>query len=151
GEFTFGITASKREELLRTLANAQLVIFDSEFPEQTGSTRAYYIDKFEVTNRRYARFLADTGHRKPRYWSLKLYNEPDQPVVGVGWSDAEAYAKWAGKRLPTEEEWEKAARGTDGRIWPWGDEPSGEKYNGKSQGNFKPITVGSFPMGASPY
>jgi formylglycine-generating enzyme required for sulfatase activity len=151
GEFTYGISPSRREAVLKELKNAELEIFGDEFPEQIKLLPAYYIDQFEVTNQQYSRFLDETSHRKSRYWSSSLYNQAKQPVVGVGWADAEAYAKWAGKRLPTEEEWEKAARGTDGRIWPWGNDPSGEKYNGKSQGNYKPVAVGSFPSGASPY
>lgn len=83
---------------------------------------AFYIDATEVTNRQYDRFRAATGHRAPRRYDqlsadLRL---PDHPVVGVDWDDAVVYCNWAGKRLPTEAEWEKAARGTDGRNFPWG-------------------------------
>lgn len=149
--FIYGIDKSIRDSILDMLSNAHLEIFDDEFPLSKKYLPSYYIDKFEITNDQYNKFISETGHKKPRFWSNKLYNHPDQPVVGIGWEDAAAYAKWAGKRLPSEEEWEKAARGTKGFIWPWGNDPSGEKYNGKSQGNYIPTTVGSFPIGESPY
>ncbi|MCP4410448.1 MAG: formylglycine-generating enzyme family protein, partial [Gammaproteobacteria bacterium] len=110
-----------------------------------------YIDKYEVTNAQYGAFLRETGRAEPSFWHSKVYSDPKQPVVGVSWDDAVAYAEWTGKRLPTEEEWEKAARGTDGFFWPWGNEPSAGKYNGAAQRNYKPMDVGSFKAGASPY
>lgn len=151
GRFIYGMNKMEREEILKSLSNALLPIFDYEHPEQNKYLPAYYIDKHEITNKQYRQFVEATGHRKPRFWSSKMFNDKSQPVVGVGWADAEAYAKWAGKRLPSEEEWEKAARGTDGRIWPWGNTPSGKKYNGKIQGYYAPVRVGSFPNGSSPY
>ncbi len=151
GPFIYGIDKSKRDSLLKVLSNARLPIFDLEFPQQIKHLPSYYIDKFEVINKQYAKFLEETGHPKPRYWSNRLYNQPMQPVVGVSWADAVAYAKWAGKRLPKEKEWEKAARGIDGRIWPWGNIPDGTKYNGKMEGNLTPVNVGSYPEGTSPY
>jgi formylglycine-generating enzyme required for sulfatase activity len=86
-------------------------------------TKAYWIDKYEVTNEQYARFVSETGHTPPPHWNGT--NPPksimNHPVVNVSWHDAKAYADWAGKRLPTAEEWEKAARGDkDVRLYPWG-------------------------------
>ena len=151
GNFVYGISKKVRDSLLVTLKNAKLPLFELEFDLQTKNIPSYYIDKVEVTNRQYRLFMKETGHRSPNYWSDPAFNAPDQPVVGVGYADANAYAKWAGKRLPSEEEWEKAARGTTGRIWPWGNKPSGSVYNGSTQGINKPVAVGSFPAGASPY
>ena len=86
----------------------------------------FYLDMHEVTNARYRRFVAQTGHRPPPAWEDASLTRPDQPVVGLAWSDADAYCRWAGKRLPTEAEWEKSARGgLVGKAYPWGEEPPG--------------------------
>lgn len=81
----------------------------------------FLIDVHPVTNAQYQHFLEDTGYRPPRFWEDARFNQPNQPVVGVSLSDAKKYAKWAEKDLPTEAQWEKAARGLDGRTYPWGD------------------------------
>lgn len=91
-----------------------------EKPMHFAFTPAYFIDKYEVSNAKYMEFVQATGHSKPSFWRDDNFNQPDFPVVGISWHDAMAYAKWKGGRLPTEAEWEKAARGNDGRLWPWG-------------------------------
>lgn len=151
GYFIYGINKKTRDSLLKSLSNAILPLFDLEFKKATKYLPSYYIDKYEVTNRQYAEFIKATGHRTPKFMFSPMFNDPDQPVVGVGWDDARAYAKWAGKRLPSEEEWEKAARGTDGRFWPWGNKATGQNYNGKARGIYAPVRVGSYPSGGSPY
>jgi len=86
---------------------------------------AFYIDMYEVTNEQYREFVDATGAQSPIYWKYSNFNESDQPVVGIAWAEANAYAKWAGKRLPTEAEWEKAARGgLIGKKYSWGDSSS---------------------------
>ena len=113
----------------------------------------FYIDKYEVTNAQYKQFMDETGHKAPMYWDDEGFNQSNQPVVGVIWHDAVAYCKWAGKRLPTEAEWEKAARGVDGRIYPWGNEWDSSKCNSYrgDDGYQYTAPVGRFPAGASPY
>ena len=140
--------------------NKTHLTFGTEADTRTVFVAAFYIDKYEVTNKQYAKFLSETGHRKPKFWDDPRLNAPDQPVVGVNWEDAEAYAAWAGKRLPTASEWEKAARGTDGRLYPWGDDydpargnfDDGGSMDGSTDGYaMTPAPVGNFIEGISPY
>lgn len=93
----------------------------NERPEHTVTLEAYYIDQYEVTAGRYQKFLESARHNLPPTWDDEVAQAMgDLPAVGMSWNDAAAYCKWAGKRLPTEAEWEKGARGTDGRRYPWG-------------------------------
>jgi len=95
-----------------------------ERPRRTVFLDGYFIDRFKVTNGEYEKFVKATGHKPPPGWKDGKVKPGQEalPVVDVNWDDAVAYAKWCGKRLPTEEEWEKAARGPSGKIYPWGDE-----------------------------
>ena len=104
---------------------------DGEKPVHTVYLDAFYMDRYEVTNALYREFMDATGHKAPKYWKDSNFNATNCPVVGVTWHDAKAYAEWAGKRLPTEAEWEKAARGGLGaKKYPWGDsDPDGSQCN----------------------
>jgi formylglycine-generating enzyme required for sulfatase activity len=119
----------------------------SELPE-------FWIDRTPVTNAEYAQFVAATGWKGPRHWKDSSPPEAiaDHPVTEVSWRDAAACAEWAGKRLPTEQEWEKAARGTEGQEYPWGDqEPTRELCNFEdNEGGTTPVGKYS-PQGDSPY
>jgi serine/threonine-protein kinase len=106
---------------------------------------AFYIDKTEVTNRAFLQFHNDTGNPLPADFPK---DKPDYPLVNVTIIDAHAFAKWAGKRLPTPQEWEKAARGADGRLFPWGNNPDASRCNVEGK-QLRPAT--DFPDGASPY
>ncbi len=124
---------------------------DREKPIHTVDLDAFYIDMYEVTNAQYGKYMDATGYKAPQYWDDPNFNEPDQPVVGVSWVDANAYARWAGKRLPTEAEWEKSARGgLDAREYTWGDDADqiADYANGSEIGGFDrweyTAPVGSF-------
>jgi formylglycine-generating enzyme required for sulfatase activity len=130
---------------------------DDEKPAHTVTLEAFEIDMFEVTNADFARFVEETGYQTEAEkagesgWRAYAEGKDNHPVVKVTWNDADAYCQWAGKRLPTEAEWEKAARGEEGFIYPWGNEWDPAKANAKESGFRGTVAVGSFPEAASPY
>ena len=131
--------------------------FDEQ-PQRTIALETFSIDRYEVTNHQYQQFVLATGHRKAgppsRYAkSISKMRGPNQPVVYVSWDDANEYCRWKGKRLPTEAEWEKAMRGTDARLWPWGNQekPNGANWARVQDGHEVSARVGSFSTDKSPY
>jgi len=152
--------------------------FADEGPQRQVFLDAFYIDRYEVTNARFEKFVAANAYRTTAEaegwgWVLQQKNGASQwerlkgatwrtpggpgtaaaathPVVQVSWYDAEAYCRWASKRLPTEAEWEKAARGVDGRRYPWGEDWNPSRANG-DMGVKTTRPVGGYPAGASPY
>lgn len=142
GEFVLGTNSGGYNE------RPQIVVHLAEF----------WIDKYEVTNHHYMEFVKATGHRNPgppsRYARKFVHlRGPNQPVTYVSWEDADAYCRWKGKRLPTELEWEKAMRGPDGRLWPWGDDlfPGAANLGGDEDGYEYTAPVGTFTTDQSVY
>lgn len=154
GEFIMGLQSGEPLSELNPLRRVYL--------------KSFYIDVYEVTNALY-HSCVDAGGCSAPSWNTdypvtlhedgkRWYTAKDMdsyPVVGVTWQQAVAYCRWAGKRLPSSAEWEKSARGADGRTYPWGNEWDGKKANwddgGKVDGFIKIAPVGSFPSGKSPY
>jgi formylglycine-generating enzyme required for sulfatase activity len=147
--------------------------YDNEHPQHTVYVSEFWIDKTEVTNEQYGHCVAAGVCQALSDYvcqasadadNVVLFNVADQPVVGVSWYDAQTYCEWVRKRLPTEAEWEKAARGTDGRKYPWGNSFDDCKVNfcdaancafnhryGGNDGYQCTAPVGSYPEGASPH
>lgn len=130
---------------------------EDERPSHRVWLDAYSIDVHEVTTGQYAAFIAAAKRSLPWKWeTVDLAQHGDRPVIGVDWGDAEAYCTWIGKRLPTEAEWEKAARGTDARLYPWGSQtPTSELANFALGARFSYnqvlLPVRSHEAGKSPY
>ena len=142
GGFTRGIDDTKTENFL------------DEAPAKMIYLSSYYIDKFEVSNSKYTEFIIATDHPAPAYWDHRKLNQPSQPVTGVNWFDSDTYCRWENKRLPTEAEWEKAARGPAGSIYPWGNELDYSKANfakGKTGKKYITSPVDAHPKGVSYY
>lgn len=126
-----------------------------EMPRHKVYVKNFYIDRFEVTNIQFLNFLVNSGDPyRPSHWEEResfSKGEEKHPVVDIDWMDADAYCKWVGKRLPTEVEWEKAARGPDGRTWPWGNRYEKDMANTTESGRMWTAPVGSYPGDISPY
>lgn len=160
GKFIMGSNKVDTEMLQQRFGLDDIPYLD-EHPERKVHLGEYYIDIYEVTNKQYKAFLDDIkeilpevsyAHTKPVSWEEGAYPEDkgSLPVNGISWGNAKAYCAWKGKRLPTEAEWEKAARGTDGREFPWGNEFDDKKTNsmGLHGGT---VPVGQFKGDVSPY
>jgi formylglycine-generating enzyme required for sulfatase activity len=132
---------------------------EDELPQHTLYLPDYYIAKTPVTNAQYATFVQAAGHKPPSYWEegKPPRGKEDHPVVNVSWHDAMAYCRWLSEvtgrpyRLPGEAEWEKGARGTDGRIYPWRNQWDAQRCNTTEGGKRRTTPVGAYPGGASPY
>ena len=153
------ITAPAKEDMVKIPSGSFLRGYNGGgFDEKLESQvmlDAYWIDRFEVTYGNYLAFVSATGHRKPISRYVKHFEKlsaPMQPAVYVSWDDADAYCRYRGGRLPTEAEWEKAARGPSGFLWPWGNE---DKHGWANTGNADPVEytapVGSFSNDRSPF
>ncbi len=126
---------------------------DYERPAHLVKVEPFHIDKHEVTNEQYAQFVRQTRRNPPIHWRDGQYDvgEATLPVVNVSWNEGRAYCEWANKRLPTEIEWEFAARGKDNRLYPYGNEWKPRFSNARETGLDKPQAVGSYPDGLSPF
>jgi formylglycine-generating enzyme required for sulfatase activity len=172
GTFVRGSNFKENQDTLKLCRKydraCKLWWFSDEFPVKLVTLKSYWIDIYEVTNQQYLEFVKATGHRPAlddtcktdSCWEGNLWKDNsfsmlirNQPVTQVDWYDAVAYCKWKGKRLPSEAEWEKAARGPSGNIYPWGKgSPKGRAtYNKKWKGIATMTNVGSFPRGVSIY
>lgn len=149
GEFLMGSTDAEIAQVVKENPGLKAEWFDDEKPQRKVYLDGYWIYKYEVTVAQYRKFCEETGRKMPKAPSWGW--EDKHPIVNVDWEDVVAYAKWAGCRLPTEAEWEKAARGTDGRRYPWGDKWDKEKCNSWELGKRRTMPVGSFSGGIGPY
>jgi len=153
----FGTESEERIALLKAEAPQGMVLVPAgKFyfgPERVEKTLdSYYVDVYPVTNEEYKKFIEETGYRPSKFQEVDYMSRPRQPVVGVSYFDAQQYATWAGKVLPTHEQWEKAARGNDGRRYPWGDniDPNYANYGQESETS-QIKDIGSYPLNLSSY
>ena len=136
-----------------TLQNGSMVLVPSGAflfgkSKQSVDLQAFYVDRTEVSNREFAKFISATGARPPEAFAKA---NPDMPVVNVSFEEAKQFAAWAGKQIPNSQQWEKAARGVDGRTFPWGEAPETSRANIGKGASGSIVAVDSFPTGASPF
>lgn len=153
GEFLMGSDLELLVGLMASISNHVVESLKSERPRRSVFVDEFEIDILPVTNRQYHTFIEETGTAPPEFWKARGFpkDRPNHPVVGVSWFDANRYAEWIGGRLPTEVEWEKAARGLDGREWPWGEVFDSSFCNSSEAGIDTTTPVGVFPQGMSPF
>lgn len=153
GEFTMGSSEKDIEWAAQKFYSESLDYYRDETPAHSVELKTFQIDKTEVTVGQYRMYMKQTGKPAPKFMDNPRFNHNNQPVVGVIWQEAADYCQAAGKRLPTEAEWEKAARGTDERYYPWGNEPDEIQANvrGKKDGYRYSAPVGLNSYSASPY
>jgi len=158
GEFLMGSTKAQVEQAIKDGINKSWA--EKELPQHEVELPEYSIGKYPITNREYQAFVKRASYKSPKDWDGNQYpaEKADHPVVYVSWEDANAFCKWLREktnktyRLPTEAEWEKAARGGDGRIWAWGNEFGEGNANTNETKIGGTTPVGQFsPQGDSPY
>ncbi len=149
GEFVSGMDPGDTPAALRPYGIVEKLVSG---PRRVIAVPAFSIDRYEVTNAEYARFIQATGWQPPKHWNGA--SPPPgldrHPVVNVSYTDAEAFARWAGKRIPTAEEWERAARGRDGRLYPWGNEFNASRCNTAEAGLGATCPVDAYLLDRSP-
>ncbi|PIQ96827.1 MAG: hypothetical protein COV67_07460 [Nitrospinae bacterium CG11_big_fil_rev_8_21_14_0_20_56_8] len=153
GEFVMGTNKTDPENMHQKIGTVKPLYLD-QHPEHKVNLEAYYIDRYEVTNREYQAFLDDTGYPDvPGNWENGMFlpGRENHPVTHVTWQEALTYALWAHKRLPSEAQWEKAARGPNGNLYPWGNEYQKGKGNIAIEGARDTAPVGSYPGDVSFY
>lgn len=153
GQFIMGTDKKDKENTHRQIGTVKPLYLDQR-PQHIVHLEDFYIDRYEVTNLEYKRFLDDTGfYELPSHWEDETFAEGtgNLPVTNVTWYEAFAYSLWAHKRLPTEAQWEKAARGPDGRDFPWGNQFNKDWANIGIDGAKSAMPAKSFPKDVSPY
>jgi len=159
GEFVMGLDQPEAEKVAKHLGKkdaAELWAWDC-YPRHKVRLPGYFIDRFEAPVERWQRFVKATGYEGSSREVTRHFDQPEKAVLPAGdikWEEAKKYAVWSGKALPTDAQWEKAARGTDGRLYPWGNEPPTTELGHFGPKGVQPklyTWVGRYPKGASPY
>ncbi len=153
GIFTMGSDIDEIEKIALQFHSESLEWYMDETPAHIVQLEDFHIDKHETTVSQYRIYIEATGKPAPKFMDDEKFGKANHPIVGVTWLEASDYCRWTSKRLPTEQEWEKAARGTDRRMYPWGNEADPKRTNTRGKGDNQRYTstVDGFSEGKSPY